>query len=62
MVLYVFVVAYIGGSDEPLRPEGGAAGAPSARCSPWRSAIELCIAIIGSGLEARGHARRRHRP
>ena len=24
MVLYVFVVAYIGGSDEPLRPEGGA--------------------------------------
>src|SRR4051794_40392928 len=23
MVLYVFVVAYIGGSDEPLRPEGG---------------------------------------
>ena len=24
MVLYIFVVAYIGGSDEPLRPEGGA--------------------------------------
>ena len=23
MVLYIFVVAYIGGSDEPLRPEGG---------------------------------------
>src|ERR687888_859774 len=23
MVLYVFVVAYIGGADEPLRPEGG---------------------------------------
>src|SRR5262245_41979356 len=27
MVLYVFVVAYIGGSDEPLRPEGGAISA-----------------------------------
>ena len=26
MVLYVFVVAYVGGSDEPLRPEGGAIG------------------------------------
>src|SRR4051812_2596859 len=26
MVLYVFVVAYIGGSDEPLRPEGGLIG------------------------------------
>jgi NADH-quinone oxidoreductase subunit J len=49
MVLYVFVVAYIGGTDEPLGPEvaglrklGGvfalAVGA------------ELCIAIIGSGL------------
>src|SRR5215204_5595860 len=27
MVLYIFVVAYIGGSDEPLRPEGGALSA-----------------------------------
>ena len=26
MVLYVFVVAYVGGSDEPLGPEGGALG------------------------------------
>ena len=26
MVLYMFVVAYIGGSDEPLRPEGGLVG------------------------------------
>ena len=39
MVLYLFVVAYIGGSDEPLRPESGGARALRARCSrsAWRS-------------------------
>jgi NADH-quinone oxidoreductase subunit J len=51
MVLYIFVVAYIGGSDEPLRPEGGAVGA----FGPIFAAavgIELCIAFIASGLDA----------
>src|SRR5919106_6522637 len=51
MVLYVFVVAYVGGSDEPLRPEGGAVGA----FGPIFAAavgIELCIAFIASGLDA----------
>jgi NADH-quinone oxidoreductase subunit J len=51
MVLYIFVVAYIGGSDEPLRPEGGALSA----FGPLFAAavgIELCIAFIASGLEA----------
>jgi NADH-quinone oxidoreductase subunit J len=51
MVLYVFVVAYIGGSDEPLRPEGGAL----AVFGPLFAAaigIELCIAFIASGLDA----------
>ena len=51
MVLYVFVVAYIGGSDEPLRPEGGAV----ATLGPIFAAavgIELCIAFIASGLDA----------
>jgi NADH-quinone oxidoreductase subunit J len=51
MVLYIFVVAYIGGSDEPLRPEGGALSA----FAPLFAAavgIELCIAFIASGLEA----------
>jgi NADH-quinone oxidoreductase subunit J len=51
MVLYVFVVAYIGGADEPLRPEGGAL----ARLGPLFAAavgIELCIAFAASGLEA----------
>jgi NADH-quinone oxidoreductase subunit J len=51
MVLYVFVVAYIGGSDEPLRPEGGGV----ALLGPVFAvalAVELCIAFIASGLEA----------
>ena len=51
MVLYVFVVAYIGGADEPLRPEAGAASS----IGPLFAAvlgIELCIAILGTGLGA----------
>src|SRR5687767_14683059 len=51
MVLYIFVVAYIGGADEPLRPEGGAINA----FGPLFAAvlgIELTIAFIASGLDA----------
>jgi NADH:ubiquinone oxidoreductase subunit 6 (subunit J) len=51
MVLYIFVVAYIGGSDEPLRPEGGVLNS----FGPLFAAavgVELCIAFIASGLEA----------
>jgi NADH-quinone oxidoreductase subunit J len=51
MVLYIFVVAYIGGSDEPLRPEGGAISA----FGPVFAAaigVELTIAFIASGLDA----------
>jgi NADH-quinone oxidoreductase subunit J len=51
MVLYIFVVAYIGGSDEPLRPEGGLINA----FGPLFAAaigVELSIAFIASGLEA----------
>jgi NADH:ubiquinone oxidoreductase subunit 6 (subunit J) len=51
MVLYVFVVAYIGGSDEPLRPEGGALGAFGPLFAA-AIAIELCIAMLGTGLGA----------
>ena len=54
MVLYLFVVAYVGGSDDPLR----AAGSPSLR---WASAlfagalfVELSIAVLGTGLTAIG--------
>src|SRR3954454_9420838 len=51
MVLYLFVVAYIGGGDEPPRPESG----PIAIFGPLFAAavaIELCISFISSGLKA----------
>jgi NADH-quinone oxidoreductase subunit J len=51
MVLYIFVVAYIGGSDEPLRPEGGLVNA----FGPLFAAaigVELSIAFVASGLKA----------
>jgi NADH-quinone oxidoreductase subunit J len=51
MVLYIFVVAYVGGSDEPMRPEGGVVNA----FGPVFAAaigIELSIAFIASGLDA----------
>ena len=51
MVLYLFVVAYIGGADEPLRPEQGAV----AMLGPVFAAavaIELLIAFVSSGLQA----------
>ena len=54
MVLYVFVVAYVGGGEDPIR----AAGTPSLR---WASALfalalfaELSIAVLGTGLSALG--------
>ena len=49
MVLYLFVVAYIGGSDEPVRPSGG----PASHLGPLVAAallIEIAIATIGSAL------------
>jgi NADH:ubiquinone oxidoreductase subunit 6 (subunit J) len=51
MVLYVFVVAYIGGVDDPGTTGGGAVG----RLGPLFAAalvVELSIAVIGSGLDA----------
>ncbi len=51
MVLYIFVVAYIGGSDEPLRPEGGAV-AVFGPIFATAVGVELCIAFIASGLDA----------
>jgi NADH:ubiquinone oxidoreductase subunit 6 (subunit J) len=52
MVLYVFVVAYIGGSDEPLRPEEGGAIASFGPLFAGALLLELCFAILGSSLEA----------
>ena len=51
MVLYLFVVAYIGGSDEPLAPEAGAV----ARIGPLFALallVEVAIAVVGTGLGA----------
>jgi NADH-quinone oxidoreductase subunit J len=51
MVLYVFVVAYVGGSDEPLRPESGGLGSLGPLFA-FALFIELTIAVVGSSLEA----------
>jgi NADH-quinone oxidoreductase subunit J len=51
MVLYLFVVAYIGGADEPLRPESGGV-ATFGPVFALALAIELSIAFIASGLQA----------
>jgi NADH:ubiquinone oxidoreductase subunit 6 (subunit J) len=48
MVLYVFVAAYVGGSEEPLSPSG-----PLLSLGPLFAGalfIELVVAILGSGL------------
>ena len=52
MVLYVFVVAYVGGSDEPLRPD--ASGLVGAFGPVFAAAIfvEITIAVVGSSLGA----------
>ena len=52
MVLYVFVVAYVGGSDEPLRPD--ASGMVGAFGPVFAAAIfvEITIAVVGSSLGA----------
>jgi NADH-quinone oxidoreductase subunit J len=53
MVLYVFVVAYIGGVDEPIGLERGAIG----KLGPVFALallVELTIAVIGSALPALG--------
>ena len=51
MVLYIFVVAYIGGVEEPLGEERGTVAA----LGPVFAAAlltEICFAVIGSGLKA----------
>jgi NADH-quinone oxidoreductase subunit J len=51
MVLYIFVVAYIGGQDEAMRPDDSLISS----FGPLFAAaigIELCFALIGSGLES----------
>jgi NADH:ubiquinone oxidoreductase subunit 6 (subunit J) len=52
MVLYVFVVAYVGDQDTPL--SSGASGGLRVVSGLFAGAlfVELCIAVLGSGLEA----------
>jgi NADH-quinone oxidoreductase subunit J len=53
MVLYVFVVAYVGGSDDPLRPETGAIGS-FGPIFAGAIFIEITVAVVGSSLGALG--------
>jgi NADH-quinone oxidoreductase subunit J len=52
MVLYVFVVAYVGGADAPLRPDEGGGIASFGPLFAAALAVELCVALLGTGLEA----------
>jgi NADH:ubiquinone oxidoreductase subunit 6 (subunit J) len=54
MVLYVFVVAYVGGQDQPLA--GGTSGGLRIVSLLFAGAlfVELSIAVLGSGLSALG--------
>ena len=51
MVLYVFVVAYVGGQDEPLGPRAGGGLRMVSIVFGGVLFIELCAATLGSGLK-----------
>lgn len=51
MVLYVFVVSYIGGGASPVTP-GGSNLRPVAAAAVGALFVELTIAVLGSGLQA----------
>jgi NADH-quinone oxidoreductase subunit J len=53
MVLYLFVVAYIGEKDEPLHRPGGALRILSPLFG-LAIAVELCIAVLGTALKGIG--------
>ena len=50
MVLYVFVVAYVGGQDRPLSPRHGPGMRAVALLFCGALLVEIGIAVIGSGL------------
>jgi NADH-quinone oxidoreductase subunit J len=56
MVLYVFVVAYFGGQDQLLGGRSGGGRALRVASALFAGAlfIELCFAVLGSGLSALG--------
>jgi NADH:ubiquinone oxidoreductase subunit 6 (subunit J) len=51
MVLYVFVVAYVGGQDEPLGPRAGNGLRLVSVVFGAVLFVELCVATLGSGLK-----------
>ncbi len=52
MVLYVFVVAYVGGQDEPLGPQAGSGLRLVACLFGALLFVELCVALLGTTLNA----------
>jgi NADH-quinone oxidoreductase subunit J len=52
MVLYVFVVAYVGGSGEPLGIAGGATLRSASILFALALFVELTIALVGTSLSA----------
>ena len=52
MVLYVFVVAYVGAQAEPVRPAGGPGLRLGSIVFAGLLAVELLIAVLGTGLKA----------
>jgi NADH:ubiquinone oxidoreductase subunit 6 (subunit J) len=52
MVLYVFVVGYVGGDDETVHPWDGPAQKGIAFVFGGMLFLELCLAILGSGMKA----------
>ena len=54
MVLYVFVVSYIGGQNLPGGAGPGRAGTLGAFACAGALAVELLIAVLGTGLQAVG--------
>jgi NADH-quinone oxidoreductase subunit J len=52
MVLYVFVVAYIGGSDQPVGPQAGKRLTTLAILAAAGLFVVLILATLGSGLAA----------
>ncbi|MCW3011811.1 MAG: NADH-quinone oxidoreductase subunit [Solirubrobacterales bacterium] len=54
MVLYMFVVAYVGGSEMPVGPQGSRSMRLGSIVFAAVLFVELAIAILGTGLKALG--------
>ena len=62
MVLYVFVVAYVGGTGEPLTGPVGPGLRTASLLFAGALFVELVIAVLGSGLQAIGSEGAPYRP